>query len=318
MTTPTLPSPELEPLSSLPPPDTKAARAAERRGSWSRMKARANTISGVVVLLITILILGGAGGYLIERAHQPAAKTTTANQQTLSPADLSKLTQIGTSLGTSGQTLSIGANSLFRGQVDVGGNLSIGGQLNANGPVVLSQLNITGTTALVGLNVGSNLTVGGTTTLQKSLTVDDLTTINGGLNVSGTASINSLNAGTISVHTLSITGPILISHLQTQGVAPIATAGSAVGGGGTVSISGDDAAGTVNLNIGGSAPSGVLITVVFRAAYTATPHVLLTPLTGAAATTPVYVSRTATGFQLHVDSAPPPGTTLSYDYFVTQ
>ena len=281
------------------------------------MRRRANTVSGVIVLLLTILIIGAVAGFGIGHLHRSATSTKT-QVQTLSPSDLSKLSQVGGTLGSSGQTLSIGADSVFKGKVDVAGDFSVGGRLSANGPVVLSQLDITGTSALAGLSVGSNLTVGGTTTLQKSLTVGDLVTINGGLNVSGSASIANLNANIISVHSLSLSGPIIISHLQTQGTTPSGTAGSAVGGGGTVSISGNDAAGTVNINTGSNPPAGILITVVFRAAYSATPHVLLTPLTGPAAATPVYVTRTSTGFQIRVDSAPSAGAILSYDYFITQ
>ena len=126
------------------------------------------------------------------------------------------------------------------------------------------------------------------------------------------------NASAISVHNLSISGPLLISHIISQGPNPGIVPGTAVGSGGTVSISGNDTAGTVNLNIGNSPPAGVLGTITFRAAYTGTVHVLLSPLSGAAASTPAYVTRTGGGFQIHTDSPPPGGVGLSYDYFVTQ
>ena len=307
-------------ITPTPTPDTPptAPKPDKRQRSWRQMKARANTVSGVAVLLLTILVLGGVAGYLVAHANKTKTPATTNNVTALSPEDLSKLNQVSGSLGSAGQTLSIGADSLFRGNVGVGGDLSVTGHLNANGPVVLSQLNITGTTALTGLNVGSNLTVGGIANLQKSLTVGGLVTVNGGLSVAGATSVSSLNAASISVKNISISGPIIIGHLQTQGTVPSGTGGTAVGAGGTVSISGNDATGTVNVNTGSNPPAGVLMTVVFRAAYTATAHVLLTPLTGAAASTPVYVTRNATGFTIHTDSPPPAGSTLSFDYFVTQ
>jgi cytoskeletal protein CcmA (bactofilin family) len=302
-----------------PASPTPAPPVQKRHRSWATMVAHANTVSGVVTLLATLAILGGIVGFVYgHNAKQVASSTKQNSGQALTPEDISKLSQVGSSLGSTGQTLSIGADSLFRGKVDVGGDLSIAGHLNANGPVVLSQLNITGTTALTGLNVGSNLTVGGTTTLQKGLTVADLVTINSNLSVAGTASVGSLNAGTVAVKSISISGPIVIGHIQTQGTVPNASPGTAVGGGGTVSNSGNDASGTININTGNTPPAGVLITIVFRAAYSNTTHIMLTPLTGAAANTPVYVSRNATGFQVHVDSPPPAGATLSYDYFVTQ
>jgi uncharacterized protein (UPF0333 family) len=303
------------PPTNNPTPPPKLPR---HHRSWASMKARANTISGVSVLLATILLLGGAAGYVISRNFGSTPSSKTPATQSLSPSDLSKLQQGSGSLGSSGQTLSIGADSIFKGKVDVGGDLSITGKLNANGPVVLSQLNISGTTALTGLSVGSNLAVGGTTTLQKSLTVNDLVTINSNLSVSGAANVGALNASTIAVRTLTITGALLISHLQTQGVVPIGSGGTAIGSGGTVSISGNDAAGTININTGSNTPAGVLITVVFRAPYSAQTHVLLSPISGAAASTPVYVTRNSTGFTVHTDVPPPAGANLSFDYFVTQ
>lgn len=282
------------------------------------MKAHANSVSGVVTLIVALLIIGGAIGFSVSYLRQPSTTTTKKpTVATLSQEELQKLTDLGTNLGNSNQILNIGANTLFRGNVNVTSDLTVGGRFNANGPVTLSQLNITGTTALGGLNVGSNLTVGGVTTLQAT-TINGLANVNGGLNVSGAASVNALNASNISVRTLAISGPLIISHIQTQGATPTVSGGSAVGGGGTVSMSGNDTAGTININTGSGTAGGILASVVFRAPYTGGTHVLLTPLTGASASLPAYVSRTSTGFQIRVDSPPPAGTVFAFDYFVTQ
>ncbi len=293
-------------------------KAPEKKtGSWIVINRRANSVANVIALLVAVLVLGGAVGFVVELYRHPAT-TSKPTVETLSPDDIRKLTDIGTSLGNSNQVLNIGANSVFHSNVDVGGDLSVGGHFNANGPVTLSQLNITGTTALTGLNVGSNLIVGGDTTLQKSLTVAQLATLNGGLTVNGSATIKSLNAGSIAVQSISIAGPLTIGHLITQGVTPTASAGTAVGPGGTVSISGDDTAGTVNINSSSSPTTGILMTVVFRAAYSSTARVIISPITAAAASTPTYVTRTATGFQLHSDVSTPASSTLSFDYIVVQ
>lgn len=303
-------SPTLEPK-----PDPQSKPPKDR--SWRSTLARANSISSVVGLLAFVLFVGGGIGFILALTRsQPTPKTPTIT--TLSEDDIRKLTDIGTDLGTSNQTLNIGANALFRGKADIGGDLSVGGRFNANGPVTLSQLNITGTTALTGLNVGSNLIVGGTTTMQKSLTVNDLATFARGISVTGTASVNALNAGSIAVGNISISGPLTIGHLATQGPTPIASAGTAVGGGGTISISGNDTAGTLNINTGSAPPAGILASVTFRAAYTGNVRVLLSPLTSTAANLPAYVTRTSTGFQVRVDSAPATGSVFAFDYFVTQ
>jgi hypothetical protein len=269
-------------------------------------------------LFVFLALIGGLAGYYYSQSRKSAASAPKNSVTTLSPSDLAKLGNVGTNLGSTGQTLNIGADALFRGKVDVSGDITIGGHLNANGPVTLSQLNITGTTAATGLNVGSNLNVSGNTTIGQGLSVGALATFASGINVGGSASFNALNAGSLSVRSISISGPLTIAHLSTQGPAPTLIAGTAIGGGGTVSISGNDTAGTVNFNTGGSPPAGILGTITFRAAYGTTVHVLLSPLTGAAADTPAYVTRTSGGFQIHTDSPPPSGAGLSFDYFVTQ
>jgi len=302
-----------------PPPIVKPNPTKPNQGaSWNRLTGRANLIGSITSLFVFLMVVGGVGGYYFAQSRKagPAATKTTISN--LTPEEIAKLSEIGSNLGTSGQTLNIGANALFRGTANVTGDLTIGGKLNANGPVTLSQLNITGTTAATGLNVGSNLNVTGNTTLQQSLSVGGLTSLGGGLNVGGAASFNSINASTLSVNTINISGPLRISHLATQGPTPIFVTGTAVGGGGTASISGNDTAGTLNFNTGSVPPAGVLGTITFRAVYSGTPHVLLSPLTGAAAATRVYVTRTTGGFQVRTDSAPPAGTSLSFDYFVTQ
>ena len=306
----------MPPGNSTPPPIPPVAPA--NKSSWSRLRRGANSIASVTIFFGFLVSAGAVAGYLFSKSRQPPPTTPKTSVQTLSPSEISQLTQLGTNLGASGQTLSVGANSLFRGRVDVSGDLSIGGHLNANGPVTLSQLNITGTTAATGLNVGSNLNVTGNTSLQQGLSVGQLGTFASGLNVGGSASFNALNASSIAVRNISISGPLTISHLSTQGPTPGMVAGTAIGNGGTVSISGNDTSGTVNFNTGGSTPAGVLGTITFRAPFTSTVHVLLSPLTGVSASTAVYVSRTSGGFQVRVDSPPPTGSILSFDYFVTQ
>ncbi len=282
------------------------------------MMARANSVSSVIALLAFILLVGSIAGYFYAQSTKKATEPAKTQVQTLSQDDIKKLTDVSTSLGNSNQTLNIGANALFRGKLDVTGDFSVGGRFNANGPVTLSELNISGTTALTGLSVGSNLTVSGLTTLQKGLTVGQLLSVNGGLNVSGTASVNALNAQSISTQTISIAGPLTIGHLRTQGPTPGISAGSAIGGGGTVSISGNDTAGTVNINTGSGTTGGLLASIAFRAGFTGGVHVLLSPLTGPSASTPVYVTRTASGFTIRTDSPPPAGSVMAYDYFITQ
>jgi hypothetical protein len=302
------------------PPPAKPTPSPEPRsksGGWSRLRTRANTIASIIALFVFLVIAGGVIGYFYAQSRKPTPAPKSPTVQNLSQDEINKLSEVGANLGTAGQTLNIGANALFRGKAEVTGDLTIGGRLNANGPVTLSQLNITGTTAATGLNVGSNLIVSGTTTLQKSLTVNDLTSINSNLNVSGQISASGLTTNSLTVHTISITGPLTIAHLATGGPTPFFAAG-AVGSGGTISISGNDTAGTININTG-SGPSAdiTLMTITFRAAYPAAPHVLLSPRTSGAAQAEAYVVSAGANFRV-LAHTPPAGSTLSFDYFVTQ
>jgi hypothetical protein len=299
----------------MPPQSGPPGQKMNLGSAWNSLRKRANAV-GSIFALFSFLVVGGAvSGYYWAKAHTPKPQTKEPAISTLSQDEINKLNQVGANLGTAGQTLNIGANSLFRGKVDVGGNLTIGGQLNANGPVTLSSLNITGSTAATGLIVGSDLKVTGISTFDKGISVNGLAAINGGLNVTGTASINALNAATIAVRTISISGPLTIGHLATQGPAP-GIVGGTVGSGGTVSISGNDTAGTININTG-TGPGGVLASVTFRAAYPGAVHVQITPLSGGAASAGAYVTRTGGGFQIHANT-PPSGQTLSFDYLVIQ
>ena len=298
-------------------PETKKPQTPTKGVRWNQIQSRATTVGSITALFVFLVSVGSIGGYYYSQSKKPKP-SNSPTVSNLTSDEINKLSEVGTSLGNNGQTLNIGADTIFRSKIDVGGDLSVGGHFNANGPVTLSELNITGTTALSGLNVGSNLTVAGLATFQKGLSVTGLVGVNGNLNVSGATSVNALNAATIAVQTISISGPLTIGHLHTQGPAPAISAGTAVGGGGTVSISGNDTAGTVNINTGGSPPAGILCTITFRATYNTTPHVLLTPLSGASASTPTYVTRSGGAFQIHTDAAPPAGSNLSYDYLVTQ
>lgn len=293
------------------PPAPKPAK----NKSWDTLKARANTGASITALFVFLVACGVTIGYFYAQSKKPQQQTKAPTIQTLSPADIQKLNEIGANLGTAGQTLNVGADALFRGKANVTGDLTVGGRLNANGPVTLSQLNITGNTAASGLNVGSNLNVTGNTTFGGTLTVNKLTTVNSNLTVSGNASVGALSASSIAVRNITISGPLTVSHLVSQGTAPIIAAISP-GAGGTVSISGNDTTGQVNINTGTS-PGTALAQITFRAAYGGVVHVQLTPLTSDAATSGYFVTPTSTGFQVHAAN-PPSGRTLQFDFLVMQ
>lgn len=288
-------------------------KPAPKRRSWRSLSRRARVTAQITGLVVVLITVGFAAGYyfLKTRTTPPPTTGNSTTVTSLSAEDLAKLSQTSANLGSSGQTLNIGADALFRGKADVTGNLTVGGNFVANGPVSLSSLSLTGTG---GLNVTGPTALTNTTTIGKSLSVADLITASG-LNVAGTTSTNALNATSITVRNLLISGPLTVGHIVSQGTAPSISA-AAVGAGGTVSISGNDTAGTVNVNTG-TGPGAVLATITFRGAYGSTPRVILTPLTDAAAAAGAYVTRSTTGFQLRART-PSSGSVLSYDYIVVQ
>jgi hypothetical protein len=310
---PSMPEPPRPPASTPGQPQN----TGPQRSKWSSLRRRANTIGAVIALLLFVAVAGGVFGYYLNQTKKSTPPAKTPSIATLTPQEIQQLGSIGANLGTTNQVLNIGADTLFRGNANVVGNLTVGGHLNANGPVTLSQLDITGTTAATGLSVGSNLSVSGITTLQKGLTVDNLETVNGSLTVSGALSASSITASSIATNTIAITGPLTVAHLKTNGPTPF-FANGATGTGGTVSIDGNDTAGTIQINTGiGPAVDGVLMTVTFRAAYSSAPRVLLSPTSKGAAISQAYVDVTGTGFSVLANN-PTASTNLGFDYFVTQ
>jgi hypothetical protein len=302
------------------PPGTPAPQAPKLdKRAWSAISRRAAAQGKVVGLLVAILIGGGAGGYAIDHYYlHPAKPATTAKSPvvtTLSPEDIAKLSQIGTSLGNSSQVLTIGANSVFQGNVQIASDLTLNGKLNANGAVSFPTLTISGQSTFATVTVAQNLQVGGATTLQNGLNVTNFANINGTLNVNGATSLGSTTISALTVRNISIAGPLTIGHVLSTGPNPTAVAGN-VGGGGTISISGNDTTGTININTGSGPGSGVLISVTFKAAFGSPVHVLLTALDASGAGLPAYVSPSTNGFSINADSGVAAGTTYSYSYFV--
>ena len=90
-----------------------------------------------------------------------------------------------------------------------------------------------------------------------------------------------------------------------------ATAASAAGNGA------NDTAGTLNATTVASPVAGALVSVTFVTAYSATPHVVITPTNQASRQCSPYLSaRSATGFTISADVAPGASTSLQYDYIV--
>lgn len=287
------------------------------------------TFVGMVVVVCILAINVGVIAFLMNGQNKTSASTMP--EVAISGEVLDSLGVSRTPVTNQGVELSIGPNSKFSGKVQIGGDTSIAGQLQLNntmnatkvvaaelqgGRTALSQLDVNGETKLGNASVTRDLTVNGATKLQGSLQVNQMLTassnanIAGNLAVGGTLSVRNFQAASLtSETTLTIGG-----HVVTRGNAPGVSAGGAVGSNGTVSISGNDTAGTVAVNTGVGAGNGTLANISFTRDYAATPHVVITPI-GIGGS--FYVNRSASGFSINVSGSLPP-VGVAFDYIVMQ
>lgn len=313
-------------------PAREASPKRVRRGSY-RPSHRATFIG----LAVVILILGVNAAVITFLIKGQDKKIQQAQGQvTISQAALNKIGVNQNPVGDSGIVLTVNPNAKFNGNVQVAGNISVGGFLNLNkaltvsnanitqlqaGNTSLQQLNVNGDGTVSNLNVRTQLTVSGTTHIQGPTTISQLLTVQGGVNVSGNLAVG----GTLAVgnfHTSSLVADFGLTfggHVITEGSAPSVSAGSSacLGQNGTVSISGNDAAGTVDVNVGvGSSCGGdaVVAFVSFRSGYTNIPHVEVTAVGPGAYN--VFVDRSTGGFDIGVSSIT--GGGHQFDYIVEQ
>lgn len=330
------PAPEvLKPQSSDVPSESSAATpATPARNRLHRGSYRPSHKATFIGLAVVVGILAINAGIITFVMKGQAKDGTTLSQEavTLSPTALDKLGVSRNAVGTAGTELVVGPNSKFNGTVTVGSDVSIGGQLKLNskltasdasfaklqaGDTSLEKVNVNGDATISNLNLRKDLTVLGLTRLQGPVTLSQLLTVNnnvniaGNLAVGGTLSARGFQASSlVSDTTLTIGG-----HIMTRGAAPGFSPGPALSGADTASSSGNDASGTIAVNIGaGASKSGIVGYVTFSNPYSGTPHVVVTPVGGGV--TDVYINRSGSGFSIGVGSISPGGH--AFDYIVMQ
>jgi hypothetical protein len=268
-------------------------------------------IVNIYTIVFVLLVLAGAAVVFISIKPDKTVKTTPLGK--LSDQQLAQLKSNSTIVGDPKQTLDIQSSTILEGQVLARSDLNVAGSLKVGGPLSLPSLTVAGAGNFTQVGVSGQLSVGGDTNLQGQLTVQK------NLNVTGAASFGSLSVASLSVTSLQVKNDFSLSkHIVTNGGTPGRTPGTALGGGGTVSISGSDTAGTVSINTGGSPPAGLFVTVTFAQRYAVTPHVVITPVGSAAGGLQYYINRDASGFSIGVTSPPPAGSSFAFDYIVIQ
>ena len=281
----------------------------EHNGQFKRLRQRTNIyllLFGAVILLAGIIIL------IAYLQDQHSAKTNRLQTQSLSQSTLQQLANSDATVGSNQSVLNVQSSAVFAGQVLIRQNLEIAGNLQIGGTLALSNLTVSGTSQFGQATVNQNLAVAGNTAIQGATTIAKSLQVNG----SGTFS-GPLSAPQITTSSLQLNGDLVLTHhISVGGSTPTRSGGTALGSGGSVSISGSDTAGSISVNTGSSPAAGCFVTITFTTKYNATPHVLVTPIGSAAGGLSYYVDRSTTNFSICDSTTPPTGNSFGFDYFV--
>ncbi len=264
-----------------------------------------------ILLFVVLLILSGAT-FLALRQNRISSNKSTLKTQELTQEAIDRLAETSPTVGSSSETLSIASNAIFNGSILVKGGIDVAGGIKIGNALSLPNLTV-GDTATVELLAAKRITVAGDAAIQGKMTIQNGLSVIGGGTFSG-----PLSAAQISTDKLQLNGDLQFTqHIDPNGSAPGRTSGSALGSGGTASVSGTDTAGTVSINTGNSAPAGCFVTITFAKAYAGTPHVVISPSSSTAATLDFYTNRTANNFSICSAGDPPDNTaSIIFDYIV--
>jgi cytoskeletal protein CcmA (bactofilin family) len=289
------------------PPDLPTP--SKKPNGLARLAKRVN----IYLMFFIMIVL--AAGIIVVAAYVDSKNNggpSTVSSQNLSSGTLQQLADNDTTVGDSSQVLNVKSSTVFAGKVLVRQDLEVAGNLQIGGTLGLNNLAVTGTAQFGQVQINKNLAVAGTTSLQGAVTIAKSLQVNGGGTFSG-----PLSAPQITTGSLQLSGDLALTHHITAGGAtPGRTNGGALGSGGTSSVSGSDTSGSITINTGGGPAAGCFLTVTFTAKYAATPHVILTPVGAAAGGLSYYVNRTSSSFSVCDAAAPPAGASFGFDYFV--
>ena len=179
-------------------------------------------------------------------------------------------------------------------------------QLQQNLQTLQNQLN--------NLDLSNLNTVNANTLTTQTLTVSGTATI-ATLHVTGSTTIDSnlTVKGDTTVEDIYVNG-----HIVSGGNIPQIASGAQAGSNASVSIEGNDTAGTVTITTGSGAATGELATITFNAPYSKAPRITLTPINASSAQAQYYVERSLGSFQVRAAGGVAPGTTYVFDYQVIE
>ena len=297
-----------------PPPPT-AAEIGTATSFSQKLKNMLSSVNPYLILFIAVFIIA----IIIVLTVSISSRNSDPNNiifdgKELDQETLNEILTNESNIGSVDQTLTVAANAIFNGKVLVKDSLDVAGAINVGGALSLPGITVAGESNFEDVNVSNNLAILGSVSIQQSLTVQQ------GLDVTGNVAIaGTLSATAISSDNIQFTGnAVFTRHIDTGGGIPSVANGTALGGGGTASISGNDIAGTVTINTGGSPPAGIFVNISFRNAYNSTPNVQITPIGSSGAGLNYYATRTTNGFSIGTANTPSAATTYIFDYFITE
>lgn len=280
----------------------------------------------LVILAINIGIISFIFGHQTKQSSNLTTVVTNPSQ----------LGQIGQSQGPAGQNVSlvVTPDAQFKGNVSINKGLQTSGKLTAPdasltqlqaGSSSLSQLNVSGSSSFSDASVRGNLGVSGTATLQGAVTVAKILTA-AALNVTGDLTVGgSLVTGNFSTRDLTAISNLNVGgHIVSAGSVPGWGRGGALRSTDSVSLAGNDIAGTVSYNAATGQPNqGDIISITFLTAYAATPHITLAAVSAdptCAQSLPYISGKSRSGFTVALASPANrvTGYSCQFDYEVIQ
>ncbi len=298
------------------PSVSNAATDSPKKTSSQRFKDLISNVNPYLILFIAIFLIAIIIVLTVSISSRNSDPSNILfDGQELDQQTLDEILTNESNIGTVDQTLTVAANAIFNGKVLIKDSLDVAGAINVGGALSLPGITVAGQSNFEDVNITNNLAILGGISIQQSLTVQGGADITGDVAIGGT-----LSAGAISSDSIQFTGnAIFTRHIDTGGGLPSISSGTAVGSGGTVSISGNDIAGTVTINTGGGPPAGILANISFVNAYNSTPNVQITPVgSSTALDLSYYITRTTNGFSIGTVTLPTASTTYIFDYFIVE
>lgn len=278
----------------------------KRKLSMGRLISHVNIY---LLLFIFIVVLAGIIVFVsVQRSSKESVDTGFATQE-LTPEELDQIKGSDAKVGDPKQQLTIESTTIFSGKVLVKDSIDIAGNLRVGGTLSLPGISVSGTSAFDQIT-GNALAIAGDAAVQGTLNVQQSLAVSGGATFGGPISAPQINIGSLQISNDLTFG----RHLDAGGSTPGHSSGTAVGNGGTSSVSGTDTAGTLTVNVGGSPVAGCFATINFTQAFSGTPHIVVTPVGSAAGSLSYYITRSSTQLSICTANGASPGSSFSFDW----